>query len=239
MIAFSIPAHRQENYLLPTMPALAVLLGTRWTLLKRGWFYGFTLPVVLALAGLTAIMFSASYRVLPAGYEGWQLTIPLVSLALALASLLYNRIAPFTFPLLVVMVFVSLSCALAPFDGPLGKYADETVRSLEGQTVYVPSFALHYERYRFLLPGVEIAGYDMAHKGRPEELLRAGQIVAVRGHYGASMGDPYEVYGSRLTLRSRHTNEEIEKILFERRLDLLVQKEIIVRLPNLANERSR
>ena len=240
MIAFSIPGQRQENYLLPTVPALAVLLGTRWTFMRRGWFYLFTLPVVLALAGLTGIMFSVSQKVLPAGYEAWQLTIPLLALALGLASLLYNRIAPFTFHLLVVMVFIALSCALAPFDGPLGKYADETVRSLQGQTVYIPSnFRSSYERHRFLLPGVEIAGYDMGNGGRPEELLRAGQIVAVRRHYGDSLVGPYAVYGSRLTVRSRHTDEEIREILLGGRLELLVQKEIIVRLPSPATEGSR
>jgi hypothetical protein len=40
---------------------------------------------------------------------------------------------------------------------------------------------------------------------------------------------PFEVYGKRLTLRSRQRGDEIARILFKGDLDPLVQQEIIVR----------
>jgi hypothetical protein len=232
-IFYTIPAQRQENYLLPTVPALAVLLGVGWKSLPRKAFYMFAVLPLLAVVSLMVIIFSISFRFLPAGYQWWQLIVALLALVSVLVTLFWNRVAPHTFHLVVMLIFLSLSCALAPFHGPLGSYSSQTITALKGKTVYIPSnFRSRYERHRFLLPGVEIEGYDQWNKEEQQRLLDAGAIVAVNRPFGESMQGQYDVFGSCLTMRTRHTNEDIRAILLRNKLDLLLQQEIIVRRVN-------
>jgi hypothetical protein len=212
------------------MPAVAVLLGVRWMEIKPRWFFLFNFPVVLILLLLTMLVLATAFQVLPTkSYKSWQLVFPLLALMLGVGSFLINRIGLYTYHLLIFLVFGSLACALAPFDGSLGKYNAETVAALKGRTVYIPSnFRSVYELHRFILPGARTYGYNPADKGRRDELLQSGEIVAVNKALGQSVSDSYRVFGKRLDLRSRHPKDEIFKIVFQQRLDLLIQQEIIV-----------
>jgi 4-amino-4-deoxy-L-arabinose transferase-like glycosyltransferase len=230
IIVYTAPGQRSTSYILPTMPAVAVLLGVRWMEIKPRWFYLFNFPVILILLLLTMLILATAFQVLPPrSYKNWQLVFPLLALLLGAGSFFINRISPFTFHLLIFLMFGSLSCALAPFDGSLGKYNADTVADLKGRTVYIPSnFRSVYELHRFILPGAGTYGYNPAHKDRMDELLQSGEIVAVNRALGQSVSDSYRVFGKRLDLRSRHPKDEIFKIVFEQRLDLLIQQEIIV-----------
>jgi 4-amino-4-deoxy-L-arabinose transferase-like glycosyltransferase len=229
-VFYTIPAQRQENYLLPTVPALAVLLGVGWKSLPQKAFYAFAILPLLAVVSLMVITYSISFRFLPAGYYWWQLIIVLCAFLSALVTLCWNRVAPHLFHLDIMLLFLSLSCALAPFHGPLGNYSNQTVAALKGKTVYIPSnFRSSYERHRFLLPGAEIEGYDQRNKEQQQRLLDNGAIVAVNRPFGEFMQGQYDVFGSCLTMRSRHTSEEIINIVLRNQLDLLIQQEIIVR----------
>jgi 4-amino-4-deoxy-L-arabinose transferase-like glycosyltransferase len=230
LIVYTIPTQRQENYLIPTMPALAVLLGVHWRSIKRQWFYLFNVPVILVLAGLTVVIYSTAADVLPPGsYQKWQLAVPALGLLLAASGFAFNRTSPHTFHLLVFLVLATVSCGLAPFDGPAGRYGPETVSALRDKTVFVPSnFISKYERHRFLLPGVEIKGYHPSDGAGVSALLRSGEIVAVNRPTGQSVKRSFHIYGTRLDLRTRHSREELSKILLHDRLDLLVEQEIII-----------
>jgi 4-amino-4-deoxy-L-arabinose transferase-like glycosyltransferase len=230
IIVYTAPGQRSASYILPTMPAVAVLLGVRWMEIKPRWFFLFNFPVVLILLLLTMLILATAFQVLPTkSYKSWQLVFPLLALMLGVGSFLINRIGIYTYHLLIFLVFGSLACALAPFDGSLGKYNAETVAALKGRTVYIPSnFRSVYELHRFILPGARTYGYNPADKGRRDELLQSGEIVAVNKALGQSVSDSYRVFGKRLDLRSRHPKDEIFKIVFQQRLDLLIQQEIIV-----------
>ena len=56
LLVYSIPSQRQENYLLPTVPALAVLLGVHWKEITPRWFYLFNTVVALALVPLALLL---------------------------------------------------------------------------------------------------------------------------------------------------------------------------------------
>jgi 4-amino-4-deoxy-L-arabinose transferase-like glycosyltransferase len=230
LIVYTVPSQRQENYLLPTVPALAVLLGVHWKQIKLRWFYLFHIPVLLALLLVGLVIHALFDRVLPAGsYRWWQLALPVLALLATAGGLLWNRISGYTFHLAVFLAIASLAVGLAPFDGPIGRYHRNTVAALEAKTVYVPSnFVSKYERHRFILPGARIEGYFPSNTEHLNRLLRSGQIVAIERPLGQTVAGPFQVYGKRLTLRSRQRRGEIAKILFERELDLLVQQEIIV-----------
>jgi len=230
LIVYSVPSQRQENYLLPTLPALAVLMGVHWNEIGPRWFYLFNVAIVLTLIPLTVLIYSVS-DALPAGsYRWWQLGLPLVAILVTGVSLLWNRASPYVFHLQVFLVAATLAAGLAPFEGPLGRYDRQTVEALEKKTVYVPSnFISKYERHRFILPGSRLEGYHPSNTERLNQLLRRREIVALERGLGQTVTGPFEVYGKRLTLRSRQRGDQIARILFKGDLDLLVHQEIIVR----------
>jgi 4-amino-4-deoxy-L-arabinose transferase-like glycosyltransferase len=230
LIVYSVPSQRQENYLLPTVPALAVLMGVCWKEIESRWFYLFNVAIVLTLIPLAVLIFTVSDALPPGSYRWWQLGLPVVAILVTGVSLLWNRASPYVFHLQVFLVAATLAAGLAPFEGPLGRYDHQTVEALEAKTVYVPSnFISKYERHRFLLPGSRVEGYHPSNTERLNQLLRRGEVVALERGLGQTVAGPFEVYGKRLTLRSRQRGDEIARILFEGELDLLVQQEIIVR----------
>jgi 4-amino-4-deoxy-L-arabinose transferase-like glycosyltransferase len=241
LIVYTFPSQRQENYLLPMMPGLAVLLAASWTKIPRRWFYVFLLPAVAALLVLYRLMFDIDGRVFSdSGYTLWQIGVPAVSLLVCVASFLLNRLAPYTFHFIGFALFLSLSCLLAPFDGPAGRFDPKRVAPLEGKTVYVPEgFVSKHERHRFLLPGARIEGYDPTDMGQLDRLLRSRRYVVVHRPLSETIAGPYRTFARRLDLKSRQTRDEILRILIHKELDPFIRQELIVRRLTARRERGR
>jgi 4-amino-4-deoxy-L-arabinose transferase-like glycosyltransferase len=241
LIVFTVPAQRQENYLLPAVPALAVLLGVHWARMDRRWFYVFLLPIGAALVLLLRLMWAADEQVLAEqGYALWQFAVPAFALALVGVGWVANHLAPRLFHATAISSLLSLSCFLAPFDGPAGRFAPESLSRLKGKTVFVPSgFVSKYERHRFILPGCRVRGYDPENQGELNRLLESRRYVAVHRPLGENLSGPYRAFASRLDLKTRQSLDEILDIIFERDLGLFVQQEIIVRRHTRKRERGR
>jgi 4-amino-4-deoxy-L-arabinose transferase-like glycosyltransferase len=241
LIVYTFPSQRQENYLLPIMPGVAVLLAASWAKIPRRWFYVFLLPAVVALLVLYGLMLEIDDRVFSGnGYTLWQIGAPAVSLLVWAASFLHNRLAPYTFHFIGFVLFLSLTCLLAPFDGSAGRFEPERIALLEGKTVYVPEgFVSKYERHRFLLPGARIEGYDPTDMGQLDRLLRSRKYVVVHRPLGETFAGPYRTFARRLALRSRQTRGEILKILFHKELDPFIHQELIVRRRTARREQKR
>ncbi len=232
IIVFTLPAQRQDSYVMATMPAIAVILGLHWREIPRVWFYLFTLPLIAIFAGLVYLMLPISQQVLPAGaYAPWHYLAPFGGLALALLALLYNKWAKQLFLPLIFLAFLSLASIMAPLEGPLGRYDAQTISAAAGKTVYVPSnFRAQYERYRFLLPGAEIRSYEEGDNATRDRLLAAGELVVMDVAPGAKTFAPYRLLGMRLTVRSRLPQEDVNKVLYERRMELLFRQEVLLKL---------
>jgi hypothetical protein len=239
LIVFTIPAQRQENYLLPAVPALAVLLGAHWNRIARRWFHLFLLPIGVALILLFRLMLAADEKILlEQGYALWQLAVPVLTLLLVAVSLVWNRWAPRLFHMTAILSLLSLSCFLAPFDGPAGRFASESLTRLKGETIYVPSnFVSKYERHRFILPGCRIRGYDPENQEQMNNLLESRRYVAVARPFHENISGPYRAFASRLDLKTRQSLDEILDIVIGRDFGLFVQKEIIVRRHTRKRER--
>jgi 4-amino-4-deoxy-L-arabinose transferase-like glycosyltransferase len=231
LLVYSIPSQRQENYLIPTVPALAILLARRWTGLPEEWFRWFAVPGVIFTAALLWVVLGIRGRVLPPGsYAAWQLAVPAVCLGLWIALVVVSRVARYSFHAMVFVSFFLIAIAIAPFEGPLGRYDPERVAFLEGKRVYVPSeFISRHERHYFLLPGARIEGYDPANVDFTSRLLSSGQHVVVYRAPGGGIEGPFRVIGRRFDLRSRQTRAEMWRIFYRRELDLLVRQELVVR----------
>lgn len=227
ILVFTVPAQRQDSYVMATAPAVAVLLGLHWKDIPRAWFYLFTLPLLAILCGLVYLMLPIAQQVLPEGaYAPWHYLAPFGGVALALLALLYNKWAKPLFLPLIFLAFLSFASIMAPLEGKLGRYDEQTIRAVAGKTVYVSSnFRAQYERYRFLLPGAEIRSYEQGDDATRDRLLAAGELVVMDFAPGAGSSEPYQILGKRLTVRSRLPDEDVNRVLKERRMELLFREE--------------
>jgi hypothetical protein len=135
-------------------------------------------------------------------------------------------------------MFLSLTCALAPFDGPAGRFEPERIALLEGKTIHVPEgFTSKHERHRFLLPGARIEGYDPADTRQLNRLLSSREYVVVHRPLGQALAGPYRAFARRLDLRTRQNADEILRLVLNKDLDVFMQQELIVRRRTAERER--
>lgn len=236
LIVYTFPSQRQENYLLPVTPALAVLLALHWKEIPQRWFYLFQVPLALGLVLLYRLMFEVSQQV--GGYAMWHLLVPALGLGATALGLILIRLSRYTFPVAVFFALLSLTCFLAPFDGSRGRFEPDRVELLKGKTIYVPSsFIGKYERHRFLLPRSRIEGYEPEDVEVLNKLLGSRKYVAVQRDFGQQVEGPYRIFARRLDLRTRQPLAELARIVFEKDITLLIQQELIVRRQTVRRER--
>ena len=230
IVVYTLPAQRQENYLLPTVPALAVLLGLGWQRFTNHHILIFTVPLVIMLLLLLYLMSGIDHRVLPGVYGVYHYLPLILALFAAILITVSCSFSTHLFHVAIFLAFISLSSLLSPFEGEHGVYSAATRRAVSGQTVYVPSdFRSRYERYRFMLPAdTHIIGYTPEQSAQTKEWISAGRMVAVVQPYNDPAPAGFNILGKRVDLRTRQSGEEVRKIIFERRLDLLFHKEIIL-----------
>ncbi len=180
LLVFTVPSQRSARYVIPAMPALALLVAWYWQRIPRLWFW-LTLPLcAIALAVLGRIAWVAHGLHLGSGL-GFALTMG-VCTAGALAIVGGLAMARWTRTAALVASLSVLACldgALAPLDGPDGRYDAVQPGQLHGATVAIPNgFNGSFERYQFLLPaGNRFIPYDV------------GQRAASR-HTGPAAGTP-------------------------------------------------
>jgi 4-amino-4-deoxy-L-arabinose transferase-like glycosyltransferase len=231
LLVYSVPSQRQGNYLIPTVPALAILIARRWTNMPAERLRWFALPGAIFSAGLLWVVLGIRGQVLPpSSYRPWQLAVPLVVLCLWMVLVVRPREGRFSFHALVFASLLLIALSVAPFEGPLGRYDPARVAFLKGKRIFVPTeFVSRHERHRFLLPGASIEGYDSADADTASRLLSSGQHVVLYRAPGAGIEGPFRVIARRFDLRSRQSLDEMWRIVYHRELDLLVRQELVVR----------
>ena len=159
---FCIPNQRDERYLIPAMPALALLIAMRLGHLPR-WVISVTVAAAgVIMVGLIALALllqqAASAGTL---YPLWAILVPVVGLAMVAVSISSSHFAR---PLLapsILMVYLCYTTFLIPLDRGPGRFKGEGVESVIGCEVAVPSnFNAREESYGFLLPGAVMKPYD-------------------------------------------------------------------------------
>ncbi len=230
LIVFSLPTQRQENYILPVMPALAILLAMQWDRIDRRWFYLFIVPSFVGLALFALLMYVIATDDITAGhYSFWHPIVLVAGLLLVIAAIVWRKYAGHLVLPITFFAYLGFASLLAPFEGALSNYSNSELVNMKGKTIYVPSnFVSKYERHRFVIPGAEIKGYTRGDRKRKHQLLDQGEIVAVQQRMGASLPANHMIFGSRLVLRSRLSGQEIVQILFKQRTDILILREVII-----------
>jgi 4-amino-4-deoxy-L-arabinose transferase-like glycosyltransferase len=231
---FSIPSMRSSRYLLPAMPAVAVLCALNWERISRKVFL-----ISLVLAGLTIVALSylslrlqfslGSMHMFPVAY--WLLLG--FTAALVLVALFVPEFTRPAVPGVALLLCLSLAVALRPLDGPLGRYSPDAQQYVSGKQVWVPcNFRAVDEGYRFLLPGADVHGYRDDKSLTPDSLDTRYAMFAIRQPLTAAVEPSgLRLIGQRLELRSRHNKNDLLGMLRGNVFNQLFLREILVEVP--------
>lgn len=159
---FCIPNQRDERYLLPAMPALALLTAIRLGHLPR---WATLLPIAASaviMAGMTGLALLLQHAAgIGTLYPLWAVLVPIAGLAVAatgLSSRHLNR--PLLAPSLLA-VYLCYLVFLIPLDRGPGIFRGEGIEAVDGCELFVPAnFNAREESYGFLLPGAVVKPYD-------------------------------------------------------------------------------
>ncbi|WP_114636676.1 ArnT family glycosyltransferase [Polynucleobacter necessarius] len=221
LIVFSLPSQRSGRYLLPAMPAFAVLIAIYWDRLP---LWGFRIVLLLQLVVLSLILwiganlqltqFIGDGDVWAYTYGHWILVA--VSLSLVLLGLLRRDLTKIIALGACFLVYCTLNGSLAPLEAQLGRYSSETIAQLKNKDVWIPcDYRAKDEEYRLLLPGSNLHGYLAKDASNVNGLTAAYPLVAVHVPLGSQpvLCESCQIVGKRMEMKARHSNEEIQEML--------------------------
>lgn len=162
LIIFTIPSQRSERYLIPAMPALAVILALSWDRIPKLAFWltlGLATPFLIMLARIAWAM----HELTIAADAEYAITLIAAAAGLAgvIAGFLHKPILRSSSLAVVLCVYASFSLMVAPLDKPALGYSSATTAAMSNQRVAVPNgFTGQYERYHFVLPTANLVPYD-------------------------------------------------------------------------------
>jgi hypothetical protein len=229
-VIFSLPSQRSGRYLLPIMPAIAILLAIHWQQLNR-W----ALWIGLVLQGIILVALAwLSWNIHLWSYPVWHWFLLLGAITIVLFGLVQTRFTKTATLLACFLMMLSLSSGIMPLDGAAGRFDTKTISLLQGKTVWFPcDFRAKDEEYRFLIPGAEIKGYPVGEAKNLTELANRYAYFAVQAPVNAKFlpCPDCQVIGERLEMRARHSSDEIRAMLLGQVSDNLFVKEYIVFAP--------
>ena len=230
---YSFPAQRQENYLLATCAALAVLLALRWDALP-GLAFRITLGALAAAGLLLPVVESAiSARVGTRLFSPLALFVPAALGLVALAAAARPSFGRAALPLLALSAVVAASLFLAPFSRA---FPEAAVAEVRGKPVLFPErFQRDDEPGRFLLPGADVRAYACppGPGACPPPPTGSGLHAALVLDVNERVPSGWEEIASLPHLKSRHTPAQIADIAGGR-LELLVGRLVLVRASAVA-----
>jgi 4-amino-4-deoxy-L-arabinose transferase-like glycosyltransferase len=155
LVVFLFPSQRTARYVIPAMPAIAMLLALAWRGISRYWF----VPTLLLAAALLLVLGRiawVAHTLAIASTLDWMhvlLTLGLGTITIV-SSLLRPAWTRNGALLATLLVYACFNLTVAPLDGPVGRYDERTTAQLPPSRIAVPnSFNGQFERFHFLLPG--------------------------------------------------------------------------------------
>lgn len=238
-LVFCLPSQRSGRYLLPIMPAIAILLAIHWQKLNTFPFW-----IALALQGLVIIaLVWLGWNIDLWTYPIWHWILLVISMMVIAFGLVRVSASKPTALLACFMSYLALTSSIMPLDGAAGRFSAATIQTLQGKTVWFPcDFRAKDEEYRFLIPGAEIKGYPVGEARETQKLSERYALFAaqapIQGKF--ELCTDCEILGERIEMRARHNDAEIKAILMGQVSDNLFVKEYIVSAPmNSAKDTSQ
>jgi hypothetical protein len=221
-----LPDQRSARYVIPAMPAIAMLIALHWQRIARAWFALALLIAAGAVVLLGRIAWVGHELDLSSGGEFALMVIALLALSACvvggLARSTWTRGASVAAALLT---YASFSLVTAPLDGPVGLYSAETIaRAPQGRIAVPNGFNSQFERFQFLLPGEHhFEPYATgARRSSDNPLTLPEELQELLGRYNAVVWIQHdsdvteppclpdcEVLGQRWLITSRHLAGDI------------------------------
>jgi putative flippase GtrA len=226
-VVFALPSQRSARYLLPAMPALALLVALHWRSLPRWSFaIGHALGLVLVLALMWLALGLQDGSGGDIDYRAVDWAVMLLAATACLAGLALPGLSRGALLAAAPLVYGLVAVFTQPIDGPAGRYPLSVQERLAGQAVWVPcNFRGKFEDHGFLLPGAVPRGYAV-HEGPlrsvaddpvagPAALAERYPLFAWRQPLAAAAPTcaGCTVMASRVDLRSRHSSAELKAML--------------------------
>jgi len=226
LLVFCLPSQRSARYVIPAMPALAVLIALNWQRLGRGWFLASLTLCVPVLWLLGRIAHAMHVLGLASGAE-WAWAMVLLTAGSGVAMTAWVRPAWTRACTVAVagLVYALLNATLAPLSGPAGHFDLQSAMASgqlqPGVRIAVPSgFNAQHERYQFLLPvtlKAQVSDFAVTRdESKLASLLATHEAVVWSG--AAVSGQPAcaravvpscRVVAQRWDIRGRHQPGEI------------------------------
>jgi 4-amino-4-deoxy-L-arabinose transferase-like glycosyltransferase len=231
-VVFTLPNQRDERYLLPATPALAVLLALQWSQIPR-WILSITLLAVAVVAlgmGLGAILLTNEAG-LGTLYPWFYWLFIAAVIAFAVAGLARRSLThPFAVPA-ILLLYLCYAAFLIPFDGPRGEFDRASSDFARGKTIAAPiNFNAREEIYRFMLPEAELPPYhvnDYNLDRLKSENTTFIITVPLRDMTVENSRD-LRIVGTRLQLIDRFNNKETMDMLSGNVSRNLFKKDLLV-----------
>ncbi len=224
LVVFTLPSQRSARYVIPAMPALAMLMALYWERIARGWFLLSLLLCALFIVALGRIAWAEHDIGIGTSIELVTTMFAFVAgLMLVLGGLLK---AAWTRSCTVATCFAVYACfslTTEPLNGAAGQYEPQTATKLHHARVAVPNgFNSQFERFQFLLPGNLFVPYDSdgrAGSGSRSSAAELGRLLADFDAVVWLQSEPAEqlppcvpvcsVLGTRWEVKGRHRSGEI------------------------------
>jgi hypothetical protein len=163
LVVFSIPSQRSARYVIPAMPALAIVMALVWDRIPRGWFLASYVLTGIATLTVGRIAWVAHDLAISSDAElGWVMPFALVGALATLAGLFITRFTRVGVMTATLSFYACFNLTVAPLDGPSGRYQADIAGQLKNARIAVPSnFRAQEERFQFLLPGNRITPFDV------------------------------------------------------------------------------
>ena len=230
---FSLPSMRSGRYLLPAMPALAVLCALNWERISRKAFVASLLVSLIAIFAMAYLSLRLQFqvegaRLFPVAY--WLLLCG--TAVLALVALFVPEFTRPGVPGVALLLCLCLAVALSPLDGPLGRYSADVQQYTKGKQVWVPcDFRAVDEGYRLLLPGADIHGYRAVGSVTLDSLDSRYAMFAIRQPLSATETPGLRLIGQRLEIHSRLNSRELLDMLKGNVFNQLFVREELLEVP--------
>ena len=229
-LIFCLPSQRSGRYLLPIMPAIAILLAIHWQQLHR---FVFWIALVLQAIVLIAVAW-LSWNIDLWTYPVWYWILLSASIGVVGFGLLRISLTKTATLLACFMSYLVLTSSIMPLEGSSGRFSKETIQKLQGKTVWFPcDFRAKDEEYRLLIPGANIKGYPVSEAREIKKLAERYSLFAVQAPLQSKLELCADcvMLGERLEMRARHNDKEIKAMLMGQVSDNLFVKEYIVSAP--------
>lgn len=227
LVIFTIPSQRSERYVIPAIPALAMLLAMHWEKIARIWFWLSLLIIAIPLLIIARVAWVMG------GLAMAQSGDVVLTLFIAASGIL-AAIAGFAKPnwlrnsvlFSCLCLYAGFSAMVHPLDRPEANYSDSVQNQASNWRIAVPNgFTGQYERFHFLLPASHLIPYDA--EGRNTNTLHPEMPAAQRLEYlldnfdavvwyqqspeetGPSCLPGCKILGTRWHILSRHKSGEV------------------------------